>query len=131
MTSGGKAPGTGAFAIEKAVVITGAVAAAGLAAVHGTGLLLALAGTKVIGHQPAKELPATITTLDLTSAEADVIANASRGEFLVKLQTTLGTRSYRVAVDLHPNELAWWDTTAGMRTKGLRFPEISTVSTGT
>lgn len=78
--------------------------------------LLALAGTKVIGHQPAKELPATIAALDLTSAEADVIANASRGEFLVKLQTTHGTRSYRVAVDLHPNELAWWDTTAGMRT---------------
>ena len=31
------------------------------------------------------------------------------------LQTTHGARSYRVAVDLHPNELAWWDTTAGMR----------------
>jgi type IV secretory pathway VirB4 component len=93
--------------------------------------LLALAGTKVIGHQPAKELPATITALDLTSAEADVIANASRGEFLVKLQTTHGTRSYRVAVDLHPNELAWWDTTAGMRSNPLRFPEIPTVSTGT
>ena len=77
--------------------------------------LLALAGTKVIGHQPAKELPATITALDLTTAEADVIANASRGEFLVKLQTTHGTRSYRVAVDLHPYELTWWDTTAGMR----------------
>ena len=46
MTSPGKPPGTGAFAIEKAVVITGAVAAAGLAAVHGTGLLLAL----VTGH---------------------------------------------------------------------------------
>ena len=43
-----------------------------------------------------------------------MIANASRGEFLVKLQTTHGTRSYRVNVDLHPNELAWWDTTTAM-----------------
>jgi type IV secretory pathway VirB4 component len=76
--------------------------------------LLALAGTKIIGYQPAKELPATSTALDLTRAEADVIANASRGEFLVKLQTTNGTRSYRIRVNLHPNELAWWDTTAAM-----------------
>ena len=52
-----------------------------------------------------------------------MIANASRGEFLVKLQTTHGTRSYRVAVDLHPNELTWWDTTAGMRsTNRLAHP---------
>ena len=55
----------------------------------------------------------------ITTAEADVIANASRGEFLVKLQTTHGTRSYRLAVDLHPNELAWWDTTAGMRSREI------------
>ena len=80
--------------------------------------LLALAGTKVIGHQPAKELPATTTALDLTRAETDVIANASRGEFLVKLQTTRGTRSYRLQVDLHPWELTWWDTTAGMSSTG-------------
>jgi len=77
--------------------------------------LLALAGTKVIGYQPAKELPATAAALDLTTAEAEVIGNASRGEFLVKLQTTLGVRSYRVRVDLHPYELHWWDTTAGMQ----------------
>ena len=43
MTSAGKPPGTGAFAIEKAVVIGGAVIAVLLASVHGTGLLLALA----------------------------------------------------------------------------------------
>ncbi|MFN8034144.1 MAG: TraM recognition domain-containing protein [Mycobacterium sp.] len=42
MTSGGKAPGTGAFAIEKAVVIGGVVLAVLLATVHGTGLVLAL-----------------------------------------------------------------------------------------
>ncbi|MDP2014665.1 MAG: ATP-binding protein, partial [Actinomycetota bacterium] len=35
--------------------------------------LLALAGTKVIGYQPAKELPATAAALDLTTAEAEVI----------------------------------------------------------
>ena len=80
--------------------------------------LLALAGTKIIGYQPAKELPATQAALDLTSAEADVIANASRGEFLVKLQTTHGARSYRIRVDLHPSELRWWDTTAGMHATG-------------
>ena len=76
--------------------------------------LLALAGTKVIGYQPAKELPATTAALDLTTAEADVIAGATRGEFLVKLQTTHGSRSYRVKVDLHPRELTWWDTNAEM-----------------
>jgi len=43
MTTSGKAPGTGAFAIEKAVVITGAVIAGLLATVHGSGILLALA----------------------------------------------------------------------------------------
>lgn len=85
--------------------------------------LLALAGTKIIGYQPAKELPATAAALDLTRAEAEVIANASRGEFLVKLQTTNGTRSYRIRVDLHPNELAWWDTTAGMNAPGTRDTE--------
>lgn len=93
--------------------------------------LLALAGTKIIGYQPAKELPATVATLDLTTAEAQIIANATCGEFLVKLQTTNGTRSYRVQVDLHPRELTWWDTTAGMRANPLRFPELSTDSTGT
>lgn len=76
--------------------------------------LLALAGTKVIGYQPAKELPGTAAALDLTQAEVDVIGNASRGEFLVKLQTTAGVRSYRVRIDLHPYELHWWDTTAAM-----------------
>lgn len=76
--------------------------------------LLALAGTKVIGHQPAKEMHATTLALDLTAAEADVIANASRGEFLIKATTTAGARSYRVRVDLHPWELSWWDTTAAM-----------------
>lgn len=77
--------------------------------------LLALAGTKVIGYQPAKELPATIAALDLTTAEADIIGNATTGEFLIKLQSTTGARSYRVRIDLHPHELTWWDTTAGMR----------------
>lgn len=81
--------------------------------------LLALAGTKVIGYQPAKELPGTAAALDLTQAEVDVIANASRGEFLVKLQTTAGVRSYRIRVDLHPYELQWWDTTAGMHSTGV------------
>ena len=42
MTTSGKAPGTGAFAIEKAVVITGSVIAVLLATVHATGLLIAL-----------------------------------------------------------------------------------------
>ncbi len=42
MTAAGKAPGTGAFAIEKAVVMAGGVIAVVLATVHGTGLLLAL-----------------------------------------------------------------------------------------
>ena len=42
MTTSGKAPGTGAFAIEKAVVITGTVIAVLLATVHVTGLLIAL-----------------------------------------------------------------------------------------
>ena len=81
--------------------------------------LLALAGTKVIGYQPAKELPGTAAALDLTSAEVDVIGNASRGEFLVKLQTTAGVRSYRLRVDLHPYELQWWDTTQGMHSTGI------------
>lgn len=76
--------------------------------------LLALAGTKMIGYQPAKEIPLTTRTLDLTAAEAQIIANASRGEFLVKLQTTAGMRSYRLRIDLHAYELAWWDTTAAM-----------------
>ena len=80
--------------------------------------LLALAGTKVIGYQPAKELPGTAAALDLTSAEVDVIGNAGRGEFLIKLQTTNGVRSYRIQVDLHPYELAWWDTTAAMHATG-------------
>lgn len=80
--------------------------------------LLALAGTKVIGYQPAKELPGTAAALDLTQAEVDVIGNASRGEFLVKLQTTAGVRSYRVRIDLHPYELHWWDTTAAMHATG-------------
>jgi hypothetical protein len=57
---------------------------------------------------------ATTHALDLTAAEADVIANASRGEFLIKATTTAGARSYRVRVDLHPWELSWWDTTAAM-----------------
>lgn len=43
MSNAGKPPGTGAFAIEKAVVITGAAVAVLLATVHGAGLLLALA----------------------------------------------------------------------------------------
>jgi type IV secretory pathway VirB4 component len=107
------------------------IGAAGSAERNKAESLLALAGTKVIGYQPAKELPATTVALDLTHAEADVIANASRGEFLVKLQTTAGTRSYRIHVDLHPRELSWWDTTAGMHANPLRFPEIPTVSTGT
>lgn len=76
--------------------------------------LLALAGTKVIGYQPPKEMPLTIDALDLTTAEADIIANARQGEFLIKTATTAGTRSYRVRVDLHPWELTWWDTTAAM-----------------
>jgi type IV secretion system protein VirD4 len=42
----GKPPGTGAFAIEKAVVIGGATIAVLLAAVHGTGLLLALVSSR-------------------------------------------------------------------------------------
>ena len=107
------------------------IGAAGSAERNKAESLLALAGTKVIGYQPAKELPATIAALDLTHAEADVIANASRGEFLVKLQTTAGSRSYRIHVDLHPSELSWWDTTAGMHAKGDRFPEIPTVSART
>jgi type IV secretion system protein VirD4 len=41
MSTQGKPPGTGPFAIEKAVVIIGLVVAALLAAVHATGLLLA------------------------------------------------------------------------------------------
>ena len=81
--------------------------------------LLALAGTKVIGYQPAKELPGTAAALDLSSAEVDAIGNASRGEFLVKLQTTAGVRSYRLRVDLHPYELQWWDTTQAMHSRGL------------
>lgn len=84
--------------------------------------LLALAGTKVIGYQPAKELPGTAAALDLTQAEVDVIGNASRGEFLVKLQTTAGVRSYRVRIDLHPYELHWWDTTAAMHASGEPTP---------
>lgn len=76
--------------------------------------LLALAGTKIIGYQPAKEIPLTTRALNLTAAEAHIIATASRGEFLVKLQTIHGMRSYRLQVDLHPYELQWWDTTAGM-----------------
>ena len=43
MTSPGKPPGTGAFAIEKAVVIAGVAIAVLLATVHATGLLLAFA----------------------------------------------------------------------------------------
>jgi hypothetical protein len=83
--------------------------------------LLALAGTRFIGYQPAKEIPLTTAALDLTAAEAQIVSTASRGEFLVKLQTTAGQRSYRVQVDLHPHELEWWDTTAGMRgTRELR-----------
>ena len=42
MTTTSKAPGTGAFAIEKTVVVAGAAIAVLLATVHGTGLLLAL-----------------------------------------------------------------------------------------
>ena len=42
MTRPGKAPGTGAFAIEKAVVVAGAVIAVLLTTVHITGLLLSL-----------------------------------------------------------------------------------------
>jgi type IV secretory pathway VirB4 component len=86
--------------------------------------LLALAGTKVIGYQPAKELAGTAAALDLTQAEVDVIGNASRGEFLVKLQTTAGVRSYRVRIDLHPYELHWWDTTAAMHAAAEAGPAV-------
>lgn len=41
--------------------------------------LLALAGTKIIGYQPAKEIPLTTRALNLTAAEAHIIATASRG----------------------------------------------------
>ena len=51
--------------------------------------LLALAGTKIIGYQPAKETPPHHRgPRPHASPRPQIIANASRGEFLVKLQTT-------------------------------------------
>ena len=82
--------------------------------------LLALAGTTIIGYQPAKEIPLTTRALDLTAAETQIIATASRGEFLVKLQTIHGMRSYRVMIDLHPYELEWWDTASAMNSGPAR-----------
>lgn len=86
--------------------------------------LLALAGTKLVGYQPTKEVPATRHALNLTTAETDIVSSAGLGEFLVKLHTSRGARSYRLQVDLHPNELDWWDTTAAMNAAPAFTPDV-------
>ena len=80
MTSPGKPPGTGAFAIEKAVVITGAAGALLMAVVHGTGLLLALVTGAIVSNINLSianvALPTIGADLGATQDQLTSIANA-------------------------------------------------------
>jgi type IV secretory pathway TraG/TraD family ATPase VirD4 len=101
VTGPGKPPGTGAFAIEKAVVITGAVAAAGLAAVHGTGLLLALVtGRTVPPFAPARAvglLQGTAYVPGIPPAVHGAVIAVAAVVALLLARRVLRWRTYRAA----------------------------------
>lgn len=93
-----------------------AVAGDGSAASKQAAQLVSMAATRIVGKTLPDQIAATQDGLALTDTETAVIRSAGTGEFIVKIQTTAGARSYRIQVARHPAEATWWDTASGMNT---------------
>lgn len=74
--------------------------------------LLANAETRIIYRQESDQLGTTATTLNLTGTEQKMLPQLGTGQGLWRIKD----RSFVVQHQLHPDELAVFDTTARMRT---------------
>ena len=78
--------------------------------------LLANAEVRVVYRQASDQLGATAETLGLTGTEQKLLPGLGTGQGLWRIKE----RSFVVQHQLHPAELATFDTTARMKDKGPR-----------
>ncbi len=88
--------------------------------------LLANAETRVIYRQEPDQLGTTATALGLTGTEQKLLPGLGTGQGLWRIKG----RSFIVQHQLHPAELATFDTTARMNAVGAHVPQIPDGSSG-